>query len=100
MSGPTLSWDEWASHDATALAALVRAKKVTPRELAAQAAAAVQKLDTKLQAVLGLYDDVLDNPDKDAPNREGALYGVPMFLKDLGSGLAGRTQESGSALCR
>ncbi len=98
--GPTLSWDEWAKHDATALAALVKAKKVTPAELAAQAAAAVDKLDSKLSAVLGLYDEVLANPDKDGPSRDGALYGVPMFLKDLGSGLAGRTQESGSALCR
>src|SRR5579864_6269349 len=94
--GPALSWDEWASHDATALAALVKAKKVTPRELATQAAAAVRRLDGKLQAVLGLYDDVLENPDKDGPSRDGLLYGVPIFLKDLGSGLAGRTQESGS----
>jgi amidase len=98
--GPAMSWDEWARHDATALAGLVKAGKVTPRELASQAAAAVQRLDGKLQAVLGLYDDVLANPDKDGPSRDGLLYGVPIFLKDLGSGLAGRTQESGSALCR
>ena len=29
-----MSWDEWARHDATALAAEVRAGRVTPRELA------------------------------------------------------------------
>jgi Asp-tRNA(Asn)/Glu-tRNA(Gln) amidotransferase A subunit family amidase len=90
-----MSWDEWANHDATALAALVKAGKITPKELAAQAAAAVDRLDSKLNAVLGLYDDVLADPDKDGPSRDGLLYGVPIFLKDLGSGLAGRKQESG-----
>jgi amidase len=98
--GLAMSWDEWAQHDATALAALVKAKKLTPKELATQAAAAVDRLDSKLNAVLGLYDDVLANPDNDQPNRDGLLYGVPIFLKDLGSGLKGRKQESGSALCR
>src|SRR5713226_7456951 len=36
------------------------------------------------------------------PNRglQGSLYGVPIFLKDLGSGLIGRTQDSGSGLTR
>ena len=33
-----MSWDEWARHDATALAAEVHAGRVTPRELAEQAA--------------------------------------------------------------
>ena len=32
-----MSWDEWARHDATALAAEVRAGRVTPRELPEQA---------------------------------------------------------------
>src|SRR5215470_13249102 len=44
------------------------------------------------------YDDVLADPDADRPNGEGLLYGVPILLKDLGSGLAGRRQESGSKL--
>jgi amidase len=95
-----MTWNEWVNHDATAMAALVKAGKITPKELAAQAAAAVDRLDPKLNAVLGLYDDVLANPDKDGPSHDGLLYGVPIFLKDLGSGLAGRKQESGSALCR
>jgi hypothetical protein len=29
-----MAWDEWTRHDATALAAEVRAGRVTPRELA------------------------------------------------------------------
>jgi amidase len=51
-------------------------------------------------AVIGIFADVLANPDADHPNKDGALYGVPMFLKDLGSGLIGRTQDSGSGLTR
>jgi amidase len=98
--GPAMSWDEWAGHDATALAALVRKGAVAPREVAAQVAAGVGMLDDRLQAILGLFDDVIANPDADRPNRAGLLYGVPVFLKDLGQALAGRMQESGSALMR
>src|SRR6202022_2967457 len=36
----------------------------------------------------------------DHPSKDGALYGVPMFLKDLGSGLIGRTQDSAWGLMR
>src|SRR5216683_515211 len=93
-----LSWAEWGKHDAVALAALVKQKAVTAAELAAQAEAAVARLNPKLEAVLEVFTDVVANPDADRPDRDGALYGVPMFLKDLGSGLKGRKQESGSKL--
>jgi len=66
--------------------------------LCAQAAAAVAGIDPQIEAGLGLYEDVVADPDKDGPSRDGWLYGVPMLLKDLDSGLAGRTQESGSKL--
>jgi amidase len=93
-----MSWDEWARHDATALADLVSKKQVTTRELAAQAAEAVERLNPTLEAIIELFSDVRANPDADNPNSSGLLYGVPMFLKDLGSGLRGRTQDSGSKL--
>ena len=35
---------------------------------------------------------------RDRPARDGRLHGVPVFLKDLGSRLKGRRQESGSRL--
>jgi amidase len=69
-----------------------------PKELCAQAAQAVTRIDPQIEAVLGLYDDVVADPDANRPTREGLLYGVPILLKDLGSGLAGRAQESGSKL--
>ena len=93
-----MSWEEWSRHDGVALAALVRRKKVTARELARQAARAVEVLNPRLAAVLEVFEDVVRKPDTDRPSRDGALYGVPMFLKDLGSGLKGRRQDSGSKL--
>jgi amidase len=95
-----MGWDEWARHDAMALAGLVRMKQVTPAELAGQAAEAAARLNPKLQAVIEVFADTRDNPDTDTPATDGLLYGVPMFLKDLGSGLKGRTQDSGSAFTR
>ena len=47
-----MSWDEWARHDATALAAEVRAGRVTPRELLEQAAEGVARLNPKVNAVI------------------------------------------------
>src|SRR5438034_29751 len=93
-----MTWDEWQRHDALGLANLVRAKKVVPKDLSAQAALAVERLDPAIEAVLGIYEDAIADPDRDGPSKSGRLYGVPMLLKDLGSGLAGRTQESGSRL--
>ena len=95
-----MSWDEWARHDVTALAAEVRAGRVTPRELVEQAAEGVARLNPKVNAVIETFADTLANPDINHPHKDGALYGVPMFLKDLGSGLIGRTQDSGSGLAR
>jgi amidase len=95
-----MSWDEWARHDAVGLSRLVADRQVTPHELAEQAATAVARLNPKLQGVIELFADTLDDPETDGPDHDGLLYGVPMFLKDLGSGLAGRTQDSGSALTR
>jgi amidase len=99
-TGLAMSWEEWHKRDAVALADLVRAGDITPNELTAQAAEAVARLDPEIEAVLGLYDDVLAEPDRDGPSKAGRLYGVPLFLKDLGAGLAGRKQEAGSQLFR
>ena len=93
-----MNWDEWARLDATALAALVRKGEVSPKELAAQVAEGVAKVDGRLSGVLGLFEDVVANPDADGPNKAGLLYGVPLFVKDLGQAMAGRMQESGSRL--
>ena len=98
MAAPAMGWDEWAQHDATALAALVRKGDLTAREIAAQVAEGVGRVDPQINAVLALFDDVIANPDADHPNKAGVLYGVPVLVKDLGQAMAGRMQESGSKL--
>jgi len=47
-----MSWDEWARHDRTPLAARVRRGEVTPAELAAQAAAGIAKVDPEPSGVI------------------------------------------------
>jgi amidase len=93
-----MSWSEWFAHDGLGLAALVRNGDVTATELVAQARAAVDRVDGTIAGALELFDDVAENPDHDGPHRSGPLYGVPLFIKDLGSRLAGRKQEYGSRL--
>jgi amidase len=97
---PTLSWSEWAQLDASALAALIRSAQLEASEVVAQAAEAARLIDPKLSAVVEIFADIVDDFTRDKPDPTGLLYGVPMFLKDLGSALAGRRQDSGSALTR
>ena len=80
--------------------ALVRTRQVSAAQVVAQAAAAVDRLNPKLEAVIELFGDVQASPDTDGPDKAGTLYGVPIFLGYLGSGLKGRMQDSGSAFTR
>jgi amidase len=95
-----MGWDEWAGHDATALAALVRSGQVTAAELAAQTAAGIAKTNPALSAVVEVFEDVVADPLKDGMNPDGAFAGVPYLMKDLGPTLKGRLQEMGSLLMR
>jgi len=93
-----MSWDEWARHDAVALAGRVRRGDVTPAELAAQAAAAIRRTDAALDAVVEVFEDVVADPLADGMRPDGAFAGVPWLMKDLGPTLKGRLQEFGSML--
>ena len=95
-----MSWTEWFAHDGVALAGRVRAGELRPDEVVAQTLAAVERVDARLEGVLEIFEDVAQDANTDRPASGGALYGVPLFLKDLGSRMAGRTQESGSRLLR
>ncbi len=93
-----MSWTEWADHDATALAALVRAGDLTPSDLARQTVAAIARLNPALSAVVETFDDLVENPTADGMNPAGPFAGVPYLMKDLGPTLRGRLQEMGSHL--
>lgn len=95
-----MSWDEWARHDATALAERVHRGEVTPAELAAQAAAGAAKVNPALSAVVELFDDAVADPEGNGTDIAGVFAGVPYFMKDLGPTLKGRLQEMGSKLMR
>ena len=93
-----MSWDEWARHDATALADRVRKAEVTRGELAAQVDAGIAKVNPVLNAVIEVFDDVVADPLKDGMRPDGAFAGVPYLMKDLGPTLKGRRQEMGALL--
>lgn len=93
-----MGWDEWVRHDATALADLVRRRQVTPAELAAQVAAAIEKVDPAIGAVVEVFADVVADPLKDGMDPAGPFAGVPYLMKDLGPTLKGRKQEMGALL--
>ena len=95
-----MSWTEWFAHDGLALAERVRGGELRADEVIAQTLEAVERVDDRLEGVLEIFEDVARNADADRPSPEGALYGVPLFLKDLGSRMGGRTQEAGSRLMR
>jgi amidase len=90
---------EYARHDATALAELVRRRDVTPRELAEAALDASERLDPTLGALVERYHDLLDQLDR-SPPATGPFAGVPFVMKDAGAAEAGRRQERGSRAVR
>ena len=93
-----MSWDEWAAHDAVALAQRVRAGDVTPAELAMQVAAGIARTNGALDAVVEVFEDVVADPLADGMRPDGVFAGVPYLMKDLGPTLKGRLQEFGSML--
>ncbi|MDR2322831.1 MAG: amidase [Microbacterium sp.] len=83
--------DEYARHDATDLAALVRSGEVDPAELAACAAAAAEAVDPTLNALVGPIDE-------NAPWTSDAPFsGVPVLSKS-GHGRAGGPLGAGTRL--
>ena len=93
-----MSWDEWTAHDAVALASRIRQGELTPAEAAAQAAAAIAKVNPALSAVVEVFADVVADPTTDGMNPSGPFAGVPYLMKDLGPTLKGRRQEMGARL--
>lgn len=95
------SWERWSSLGATDIAEHVRRGEVTAAEVAAQAKAAALRVEPQISALVELLDDPARPSDVALPAaNEGLLAGVPLFLKDLGSSIAGLQRENGSALHR
>lgn len=90
---------EYAACDALGLAELVAKKRVSPRELARIAAAAIDAVNPTVKAVVETYADRIDDLD-DRTLGSGPFRGVPFLIKDFFGHEAGRTIEFGSRLCR
>src|SRR5207253_4437198 len=90
---------EYASHDASGLAALVASRQVSPAELAATAAAAIVAINPAINAVVETYPDRIDTLDERSLG-DGPFRGVPFLMKDVFGHEAGRKIEFGSRLCR
>lgn len=89
--------DDYATHDATALAALVAKGEVSPEELLDAALERVAALNPAINAVVHMREDIAriaiagGLPD-------GPFRGVPFLLKDLGAEARDFPTSSGSKL--
>ena len=95
MATHPFDWATWGRIDATELAAKLRAKDVTIPEVMHQFADAISIQNPRLNAVIEVFDDVLDDPDSSGANPDGPFYGVPILIKDMGSRIKGRDQQIG-----
>lgn len=88
---------EYAKYDGIGLAELVKARQVTPRELAEAALAAIDKLNGEINAVIAKVPEETERSLKEGPGK-GAFEGVPFLIKDVGSHYANVLMEFGSRL--
>lgn len=89
-----MRFDEYRSHDAVGLAALVAKGEVSAGELLETAVARMAEVNPKINAVTRDMTDLA----RDGGSGSGPLAGVPYLLKDLGAAYAGVPTTSGSRL--
>lgn len=93
-----MGFKEFGDFDAVGLAALVRKKEVTPKELLDEAIARTAKVDPQINAVVVKHYDYAERQiAKGLP--DGPFTGVPFLLKDLDS-LAGTRTTSGASVLK
>lgn len=91
-----MNLSEYCRYDAVGLADLVRRREVTGAELIELAHKATAAVNSKINAVIELYEDAGRMPASNA----GVFQGVPFLRKDIGVSEAGRLTEQGSRLFR
>jgi amidase/6-aminohexanoate-cyclic-dimer hydrolase len=91
-----MAFKEYGDYDGLGLAALVRDKKVSAKELLDEAIARTEKVDPQINAVVVRHDDYARKQiERGLPS--GPFTGVPFLLKDL-EPLAGTITTSGASL--
>jgi amidase len=91
--------DEFASLDATAQAALVRAGDIEPTDLVESAIERIERVNPELNAVIHTR---FDRARSDAAGAlpDGPFRGVPLCLKDLDGAMAGEPLHEGNQLLK
>jgi len=87
--------EEYARHDALGLAALVREKQVSPRELVDAALARIDAVNPHINAVIHRFDEQARRA-AEGPLPEGPFRGLPFLVKDLDGSLANAPLNMGS----
>lgn len=88
--------EELSQHDATALAALVRAGEVSVADTSAAAVEAARRCTP----FLGFAVEVFDDAPRNGTPPHGPLFGVPFMVKDAFEYVTGELSEHGSVLSR
>ena len=95
MAKHPFDWNSWSSLDATELAQSINDGHVSVPEVMTQLADAVSIQNPSLNAVVELFDDIIETPSNSGANPDGPFCGVPILIKDMGSRIAGRDQQIG-----
>jgi Asp-tRNA(Asn)/Glu-tRNA(Gln) amidotransferase A subunit family amidase len=95
----TLSYEEYAAHDAVGLAALIRRGEVSAAEVLEAAIARAEAVNPTINAIVLKHYDLARKALADG-KPTGPLAGVPWLLKDLGIYLRGTVTTAGSAFFR
>jgi len=94
-----LAFADYARHDATGLAELVRKREVSAAEVLEAAIARAEAVNPALNAVVLKHYELAREAVR-AGLPAGPLAGVPMLLKDLGLQLRGTVTSNGSVFFR
>jgi amidase len=93
-----MSFPEYSKFDGLGLAALVREKKISARELVDEAIARIERVNPRLHAVVRIMRDEARASAASQPS--GLFAGVPFLLKDAHSAYAGVPLCEGSRALR
>src|SRR6185436_19397105 len=77
-----MTLDEYVGYDGLGLAELVRLGDVDPRELASVSLAAIERVNPKLNAVVAVLHDLIEETLRQGPPT-GPFTGVPFLAKDF-----------------
>ena len=92
-----LTSQEWESHDALGIAALIRSGEISAREAVETAIARIEHLNPLVNAVIyQSFDSALETASRHKPI--GPFAGVPYLLKDLNAPAQGMPLTNGSRL--